>query len=184
MLHEAQRTSAPSACSVSTSTAVWMVMCRLPAMRAPLSDWPYSVRMAISAGISLSAMASSLRPQAARLRSATAYWSAEREVVAVIRGSPLKTRVDARENLEWGATRAPSPGPSRAAKRVSAVAMMGFRAWGLAAVSQRPGLATLLGIRRDYIGRRAAASRPTRRAADRTAPGAAPRPSAAGATPG
>jgi hypothetical protein len=28
MLHEAQRTSAPSACSVSISTAVWIVMCR------------------------------------------------------------------------------------------------------------------------------------------------------------
>jgi hypothetical protein len=37
MLHEAQRTSAPSACSVSISTAVWMVMCSEPAMRAPLS---------------------------------------------------------------------------------------------------------------------------------------------------
>jgi hypothetical protein len=37
MLHEAQRTSAPSACSVSTSTAVWIVMCRLPVMRAPFS---------------------------------------------------------------------------------------------------------------------------------------------------
>ena len=37
MLHEAQRTSAPSACSVSISTAVWMVMCSEPVMRAPLS---------------------------------------------------------------------------------------------------------------------------------------------------
>src|SRR6218665_2475770 len=37
MLHDAQRTSAPRACSVSTSTAVWMVMCRLPVMRAPFS---------------------------------------------------------------------------------------------------------------------------------------------------
>ena len=35
MLHEAQRTSAPSACSVSISTAVWIVMCSEPAMRAP-----------------------------------------------------------------------------------------------------------------------------------------------------
>ena len=35
MLHEAQRTSAPSACRVSISTAVWMVMCSEPAMRAP-----------------------------------------------------------------------------------------------------------------------------------------------------
>ena len=37
MLHEAQRTSAPSAFSVSISTAVWMVMCSEPAMRAPFS---------------------------------------------------------------------------------------------------------------------------------------------------
>ena len=35
MLHEAQRTSAPSAVSVSMRTAVWMVMCSEPAMRAP-----------------------------------------------------------------------------------------------------------------------------------------------------
>ena len=35
MLHDAQRTSAPSATSVSMSTAVWMVMCSDPAMRAP-----------------------------------------------------------------------------------------------------------------------------------------------------
>ena len=37
MLHEAQRTSAPSAVSVSMSTAVWTVMCSEPVMRAPLS---------------------------------------------------------------------------------------------------------------------------------------------------
>ena len=35
MLQETQRTSAPSAFSVSISTAVWMVMCSEPAMRAP-----------------------------------------------------------------------------------------------------------------------------------------------------
>ncbi len=37
MLHDAQRTSAPSAVRVSISTAVWMVMCSEPAMRAPRS---------------------------------------------------------------------------------------------------------------------------------------------------
>ena len=36
MLQEAQRTSAPSASSVSISTAVWMVMCSEPVTRAPL----------------------------------------------------------------------------------------------------------------------------------------------------
>ena len=37
MLHDAQRTSAPSATRVSISTAVWMVMCSEPVMRAPVS---------------------------------------------------------------------------------------------------------------------------------------------------
>ena len=41
MLHETQRTSAPSRSSVSISTAVCTVMCRLPMMRAPASGaWP------------------------------------------------------------------------------------------------------------------------------------------------
>ena len=35
MLQEAQRTSAPSATRVSMSTAVWIVMCREPAIFAP-----------------------------------------------------------------------------------------------------------------------------------------------------
>ena len=37
MLQEAQRTSAPSATSVSIRTAVWIVMCSEPAIRAPAS---------------------------------------------------------------------------------------------------------------------------------------------------
>ena len=37
MLQDAQRTSAPSATRVSMSTAVWMVMCSEPAIRAPAS---------------------------------------------------------------------------------------------------------------------------------------------------
>jgi hypothetical protein len=73
MLHEAQRTSAPSALRVSMRTAVWIVMCSDPVMRAPFSGWraAYSWRIAISAGISDSAMAISLRPQSASDRSAT-----------------------------------------------------------------------------------------------------------------
>ena len=35
MLQDAQRTSAPSATSVSISTAVWIVMCNEPVIRAP-----------------------------------------------------------------------------------------------------------------------------------------------------
>jgi hypothetical protein len=50
MLHEAQRTSAPSAVSVSISTAVCTVMCRLPAMRAPFSGWPRHIRRAAPSG--------------------------------------------------------------------------------------------------------------------------------------
>src|SRR5258707_1247089 len=48
-------------------------MCRQPTMRAPLSGFflPYSPRSAISPGISVSAMAISLRPQSAREISAT-----------------------------------------------------------------------------------------------------------------
>ena len=46
MLHEAQRTSAPSALSVSIRTAVWMVMCSEPVMRAPLSGWLGGVLLA------------------------------------------------------------------------------------------------------------------------------------------
>ncbi len=35
MLHELQRTLAPRCTSVSIKTAVWIVMCRQPTMRAP-----------------------------------------------------------------------------------------------------------------------------------------------------
>ena len=73
MLHEHQRTSAPRACRVSMSTAVWIVMCRDPAMRAPSSGFssPYSSRRAISPGISRSARRISLRPHSASPMSAT-----------------------------------------------------------------------------------------------------------------
>ena len=73
MLHDAQRTSAPSATSVSISTAVWMVMCSEPVIRAPASGWrsAYSRRVAIRPGISCSASWISLRPNPASARSAT-----------------------------------------------------------------------------------------------------------------
>src|SRR5688572_22970431 len=76
MLQLVQVTSAPSALSVSISTAVWIVMCRQPATRAPLSGClaPYSRRSSIRPGISVSAIWISLRPQSARLRSATLYF--------------------------------------------------------------------------------------------------------------
>ncbi len=73
MLHEAQRTSAPSATSVSISTAVWIVMCSDPAMRAPFSGCASrnSSRTAMRPGISVSAIAISRRPKSAWLMSAT-----------------------------------------------------------------------------------------------------------------
>ena len=43
MLHEHQRTSAPSSTSVSISTAVWMVMCSEPMTRTPFSGFCGSV---------------------------------------------------------------------------------------------------------------------------------------------
>ena len=73
MLHEHQRTCAPSSTSVSISTAVWMVMCSEPVMRAPLSGRlsPYSARRAMRPGISCSAREISWRPNGASPRSAT-----------------------------------------------------------------------------------------------------------------
>ena len=73
MLHDTQRTSAPSAVSVSMRTAVWMVMCNEPMIRAPASGWASanSARIAMRPGISTSASWISLRPQPARDRSAT-----------------------------------------------------------------------------------------------------------------
>ncbi len=73
MLQLAQRTSAPSATSVSIRTAVWMVMWSDPVTRAPFSglDSPNSSRVAISPGISCSASRISLRPNSASERSAT-----------------------------------------------------------------------------------------------------------------
>src|SRR5512146_20322 len=88
MLHDAQRTSAPSAVSVSISTAVWIVMWRLPAMRAPFSGcWgPYFSRVAIRPGISFSAISISLRPKSASLISFTLYGRDFFFAVAVMAG--------------------------------------------------------------------------------------------------
>ena len=73
MLQLTQRSSAPSATSVSISTAVWMVMWSEPVMRAPASGLlsPNSSRQAMRPGISTSASAISLRPNSASEMSAT-----------------------------------------------------------------------------------------------------------------
>lgn len=66
-------TSAPNSVNVSINTAVWIVMCRQPAIRAPLNgfDWPNFLRHAIKPGISFSAKMISLRPHSANEISAT-----------------------------------------------------------------------------------------------------------------
>ena len=89
MLHDAHRTSAPSATSVSISTAVWIVMWSEPVMRAPASglDSAWRSRSAMRPGISYSASSISLRPKSARERSATlksTSVAAEGSVVVVI----------------------------------------------------------------------------------------------------
>src|ERR1700730_419127 len=93
MLHDAQRTSAPSAASVSISTAVWIVICNEPAIRAPRNGWvgPNSSRVAIRPGISVSAMAISLRPHEASPMSFTtwsvdvdAFGAVEEAVMAIL----------------------------------------------------------------------------------------------------
>ena len=89
MLQDAQRTSAPSATSVSMSTAVCTVMCSEPEIRAPASGRTsaYSRRSAIRPGISCSARVISLRPKSARARSATLKSrSPTRSTVSVVAG--------------------------------------------------------------------------------------------------
>ena len=65
---EDQVTSAPRAVRVSIKTAVWMVMCKHPAIRAPLRglEAEYFCLMYMRPGISCSAISISLRPKAAR----------------------------------------------------------------------------------------------------------------------
>merc|ERR1719359_2806456 len=72
MLQLAQRTSAPRAARVSMSTPVWMVMCKEPEILTPLNGLSLpSARQFFRPGISTSARVSSLRPNSARLMSAT-----------------------------------------------------------------------------------------------------------------
>src|SRR3569623_647678 len=75
MLHDVQVTSAPSATSVSISTAVSIVMCRQPATRAPFRGFlaPNSSRRAIRPGVSFSAIRIFFRPSSARDRSFSLY---------------------------------------------------------------------------------------------------------------
>src|ERR1700694_4607679 len=68
-----------------------MVMCNDPVMRTPFSGRPgaYFLRMAIKPGISCSATDISLRPQSAKLKSATLYSVARLLMIAVLIESPV-----------------------------------------------------------------------------------------------
>src|SRR5438270_12533758 len=90
MLQLHQRTCAPSARRVSISTAVWIVMCSEPVMRAPFSGCAsaYSRRIAIRPGISCSASVISLRPYSASARSATLKSVCVRVAAGVIADMP------------------------------------------------------------------------------------------------
>src|SRR4051794_5852227 len=95
MLQLHQRTCAPSAVSVSMSTAVWIVMCSEPVIRAPLSGCSSvnSARSAMRPGISCSASSISLRPNAASERSATLKSSA---MSGYLRVNAMNRKVEAR----------------------------------------------------------------------------------------
>ena len=118
MLHEHQRTSAPRAVSDSMRTAVWIVMCREPAMRAPLKGWavPNSVRHARRPGISASASSISMRPKSAWEMSLTLNWRAKIGVCAGAwedgAGGARASR--ALPTTAAAATRRPSPSRARA----------------------------------------------------------------------
>src|SRR6202050_3415389 len=90
MLQLAQRTWAPSATSVSISTAVWVVMCSEPVFRAPRSGWEWanSSRTDMSPGISCSASRISLRPNSASDRSATLNGTASVGMACSFRVAP------------------------------------------------------------------------------------------------
>jgi hypothetical protein len=106
MLHDDQVTSAPRATRVSMRTAVWMVMWRQPAIRAPLRGWSaaYLARVAIKPGISFSARSISLRPKAARERSATLNFPAGADIFGgcsvAVRGLSRELRGYAGESSE------------------------------------------------------------------------------------
>ena len=67
-------------------TAVWMVMCNEPVIRAPANGWESanSARKAIRPGISCSARRISLRPNSLSERSATRWSSARGQAGAVM----------------------------------------------------------------------------------------------------
>src|SRR6478672_404908 len=174
MLHDAQRTSAPSACSVSISTAVWIVMCRLPAMRAPRSgcSGANSSRIAMRPGISVSAIAISLRPQSASDRSATSKSVNRRDSFAAFIGHSVRQR----------ATRCGSPErrdrPLAASSRGSTSAVAGGIEPTPSLARASPGCNAPRGVEKRILANGTPRANPVIRANDRRS--AAPRSEARG----
>src|SRR5260221_13920999 len=90
MLQLAQRTEAPRSRNVSINTAVWIVIWSDPVIRTPSSGLAseYFLRIAIKPGISFSAILISLRPNSAKVISAT-LWSAVFGVVVLLMNCEL-----------------------------------------------------------------------------------------------
>jgi len=85
MLHDDQRTCAPRCTKVSINTAVWIVICKQPAMRAPFNGFfgPYSSRMAIRPAFQFRQSRFLLRPPIAKAMSLTLKsWAADRDTAA------------------------------------------------------------------------------------------------------
>lgn len=167
MLHEHQRTSAPSLASVSMSTAVWIVMCSEPMMRAPANGCaaPYSSRHDIRPGISTSASSMSLRPKSASDMSATLKSPEASTFFAMVAAGRAETSETV---VRAGGTtiRTPrsAPGRSRARDaRASRLAAPGHGAEARPCCTCAPGRAR---ARADRVhpSRRAGAERDTRRA--------------------
>ena len=183
MLQEHQRTSAPSATSVSISTAVWIVMCSEPVMRAPLSgcaSWN-SRRIDIRPGISCSASSISLRPKSASERSATlkssavivchaiSSWSVgvggggkQRLVLLllpaqpIVRGDELRPRGLGLEPLVDGAVAAPARSAGAGRSRARRARSRSGRAAPAASAGAAAARARTAGSRRASVAARAA----------------------------
>ena len=169
MLQLAQRTSAPRSTSVSMSTAVWIVMCSEPVMRAPVSGLrgPYSSRHAIRPGISTSASSISLRPHSAEreigdleVGEAVAGRRTRDSVVVmcVVLRFAARTRSGDTRRMHGGRPGSPDDSPDRARPGLddSATAVRRSRAMATAHGRRRAGHARLLRPgRHDREGRRA-----------------------------
>ena len=125
MLHDAQRTSAPSAISVSISTAVWIVMCSEPVMRAPASGCVARVALAqrheaghlVLGELDLLAAEVGER-QVGDLEVGGS--AARRVVVVAVRSSSSRLLVDGHRRADQRSAESPTSDPSRPGSRMTA----------------------------------------------------------------